>query len=554
VTEPDNELDRDALARMRDAVLRRIDDALDVDAGLNETLILAQQSALNRDINELLDVDAGLAEILDPLAPPATRPVIVGRSSANVRQSRISAPSRRILLPLAVATIIAVPIAVAAMYVLQRPAPHVTGPVTPLAGTGYARLSHVSPSSPAVDLYLTGPAGSSVTIRGNGYGTQSDYQALATGEYTAAVRVAGAPSTSPPLASDDVEIRPDTVYTFTGLSDVHGAAVGVTADVLPRPAPGMASVRIVQASAVSPVVDVFGAGAPLNVHANVATIGPYRDVASGPISLRATSPSTGATAVVDATLTAGFSYTVVISDIPNHQLALRIQTDTWGPAAVPAGAIDTGGGGTADQRWSTDAVAGSVLILALIVLLGGRSGSGRRRLSWLVLAVLMVQFAAVPASLAAPTAEPALGSPGRIVIPAIGLDVPMDTTTVDANGHVRPPNFGHVAWYVDGVVPGDPGPAVIAGHLDSTAGPAVFYHLHELRIGDEIIIERGGTQMTFRVNAVRAFPKAVFPTALVYGPTRTAELRLVTCGGPFDAQRLAYMDNIIVFATRVYGH
>ncbi len=92
------------------------------------------------------------------------------------------------------------------------------------------------------------------------------------------------------------------------------------------------------------------------------------------------------------------------------------------------------------------------------------------------------------------------------------------------------------------------GPAVIAGHVDSKTGPAVFFRLRDLRQGDIIEVTRAGAQVKFKVLAVRKYPKAQFPTDEVYGPTPNAQLRLITCGGDFDRNRRSYVDNIVVYA------
>jgi sortase (surface protein transpeptidase) len=93
---------------------------------------------------------------------------------------------------------------------------------------------------------------------------------------------------------------------------------------------------------------------------------------------------------------------------------------------------------------------------------------------------------------------------------------------------------------------------VIAGHVDSRSGPAVFYRLRELRPGDQVRVERAdGTGLRFVVDTRRRFPKAGFPTEAVFGPTPEAALRLVTCAGPFDRARGSYRDNLVVFARLV---
>jgi len=93
---------------------------------------------------------------------------------------------------------------------------------------------------------------------------------------------------------------------------------------------------------------------------------------------------------------------------------------------------------------------------------------------------------------------------------------------------------------------------VIAGHVDSRTGPAVFFRLRELRPGDRVDVTRAdGARLRFAVDAIQRFPKARFPTAAVFGPTPAAELRLVTCTGSFDRARGSYRDNLVVFARLV---
>ena len=85
-----------------------------------------------------------------------------------------------------------------------------------------------------------------------------------------------------------------------------------------------------------------------------------------------------------------------------------------------------------------------------------------------------------------------------------------------------------------------PGPAVILGHVDSTAGPAVFFRLRELRPRDIVRVGLAdGRILVFRVQRVRRYPKDEFPTEAVYFPTLNRELRLITCGGSFPPFRFA---------------
>ncbi|MFC3735891.1 class F sortase [Paractinoplanes deccanensis] len=143
----------------------------------------------------------------------------------------------------------------------------------------------------------------------------------------------------------------------------------------------------------------------------------------------------------------------------------------------------------------------------------------------------------------------ASGRPARLRVGAIGIDTPLETLRLGDDGALQPPkSFAKAGWYADGTVPGDTGPAVIAGHVDSRGGPAVFYRLRELTVGDRIDVVRGGSTVRFTVTALRWYPKAGFPTDEVYGPTPDRQLRLITCGGVFDRSLRSYRDNLVVYA------
>jgi Sortase domain len=140
--------------------------------------------------------------------------------------------------------------------------------------------------------------------------------------------------------------------------------------------------------------------------------------------------------------------------------------------------------------------------------------------------------------------------PVRLTIPAIGMATSLVRLGRERDGSMQvPTDFARAGWFAEGTTPGQVGPAVIAGHVDSKTGPAVFYHLRELRPGDTVQVERAdGARLRFVVEQARSFPKASFPTAAVFGPAPWAALRLVTCGGAFDRTRGSYLDNLVVFA------
>ena len=140
--------------------------------------------------------------------------------------------------------------------------------------------------------------------------------------------------------------------------------------------------------------------------------------------------------------------------------------------------------------------------------------------------------------------------PVRLRVPAIGVETRLLRLGLEPDRSMEAPgDFDLAGWFAEGPAPGQPGPAVIAGHVDSRTGPAVFYRLRELRAGDLVEVTRAdGTRLRFVVDTTRSFPKDRFPTAVVFGPTPAAELRLVTCTGTFDRARGSYRDNLVVFA------
>jgi sortase (surface protein transpeptidase) len=152
---------------------------------------------------------------------------------------------------------------------------------------------------------------------------------------------------------------------------------------------------------------------------------------------------------------------------------------------------------------------------------------------------------------ASPTAAPSLvGVPTRVDIPSIGVHASIVPLGLGTNGVIQvPDNFVQAGWYSGGPRPGDSGPAVILGHVDSFRGPAVFFELKDLQPGATITVTSSTGTEAFTVDTVEKYPKTEFPTQEVYGPVTDRALRLVTCGGKFDETHHSYLSNVIVFAT-----
>ncbi|MEO9152644.1 MAG: class F sortase [Lapillicoccus sp.] len=159
--------------------------------------------------------------------------------------------------------------------------------------------------------------------------------------------------------------------------------------------------------------------------------------------------------------------------------------------------------------------------------------------------------AAIPGPAAAATTVADGLRPVRVRIPAIGVDSALVDLGIGADKAIEvPTDPARVGWLDTSPAPGQQGPAVLAGHVDSKTGPAVFYHLKQLAVGDAITVtRRDGSSVSFTVDGVQTYAKSAFPTEATYGPVPGPALRLITCGGSYVKSAGGYQDNVVVFAS-----
>jgi hypothetical protein len=235
--------------------------------------------------------------------------------------------------------------------------------------------------------------------------------------------------------------------------------------------------------------------------------------------------------------------------------------------------VFSAGGGAKAGRYARAAVAlSTVALVAGLALfaagrLPGQSGSPLPRglgqdgsQSASALAVGGPRVAAAggrPASTPDPgtrAAEKALTAPSapptKLVIPALGVAAEVEAVGVAADGTMAVPSQAdHVAWYQPGVTPGDAGDALIDGHLDWWTGPAVFWHLANLRTGDQVdVVHADGSQLVFTVDSTSTYPWNSRPDSL-FTTTGPPSISLVTCSGSWDRQRQTYLSRLVVHAT-----
>lgn len=151
------------------------------------------------------------------------------------------------------------------------------------------------------------------------------------------------------------------------------------------------------------------------------------------------------------------------------------------------------------------------------------------------------------------TLATARSTPVELTIPAVSLAVSLSTLGLNADGTVQTPTYTQQpGWYGLGPSPGEIGSAVILGHVDSRAGPAVFFKLPSLVSGDMVNVTLAdGVTAQFKVTSATTYLKTNFPDQLVYTSHGYSALQLVTCGGDFDAKTGHYLSNIVVYTSLV---
>ena len=245
------------------------------------------------------------------------------------------------------------------------------------AGTGWVRLAHLSPNTPAVDVYLYsfGDPSAQQVLHHVGYGVVSSYEPLATGDYSVEMRAAGAAASSKPVLSASLDVVSGGAYTVAGLGPESGLRLAVLKDQLTTP-PGEAEVRVIQASLKQDVVNVTWNGKTAVSSLDFGSVSSYQPVAPGTAALHVAGESETANSTV--TLAAGTVHTIVVLD-GSKGLVLDNFTDAAGSGDAPAGGAATGFGGTAPRDPSPLpwlALIGGGLLLAA----AGGIGLRRRRL------------------------------------------------------------------------------------------------------------------------------------------------------------------------------
>ncbi|MBA3757414.1 class F sortase [Candidatus Saccharibacteria bacterium] len=194
---------------------------------------------------------------------------------------------------------------------------------------------------------------------------------------------------------------------------------------------------------------------------------------------------------------------------------------------------------------------------ALLLIISGIAGAIYFSLNLSKAPNLELSSNPVPTSAVVQPPQPTLPStlpksePTRVRIARLEINTTLMPVGRNSDGTMEVPTRYDIAgWYNLAPTPGERGPAIIVGHVDSPRGPAIFWRLRELTPGDIVEVDRAdGTTVKFKVDSVQQYPQASFPTQEVYGNIDNAGIRLITCGGVFDRNIHKYSHNTVVFGS-----
>jgi len=214
------------------------------------------------------------------------------------------------------------------------------------SSTGWIRLAHLSPNTPPVDVYLYsfGNSHAMIVLRHVAYGTVSPYEKVKAGEYTVAMRGAGAPRSSQPVLSTSVQVTAGGAFTVAGMGPAKGLRLQVLRDRLTTP-PDKSLVRVIQASLRYQKITVMANHRTLAKQLNFAHVTSY--VTTPPGSFDVHVAGMGGKGAANIALAAGTIHTLVVLDSSGHNLQIANLEDAAGSGVPPSGAAPTGFGGTA---------------------------------------------------------------------------------------------------------------------------------------------------------------------------------------------------------------
>src|SRR6266705_3692515 len=285
----------------------------------------------------------------------------------NVRFSRIT---RKIVM-----------LSAASALLVGMPAAAASAASSAAAGTGWIRLAHLSPNTPAVDVYLYsfGNSNAKIVLHHVAYGTVSPYEAVPAGDYSVAMRSAGAAASSQPVLSTSVTVKAGHAYTVAGMGPEKGLRLQVLNDQLTTPS-GKYEVRVIQASLKQQTIKFTCGGQTIVPKATFASVSSYQAIPANTWTMEAIGSGTKGSGRF--AMNAGTVHTMVVLDGANGLQIVNLE-DAAGAGKPPAGGVTTGFGGTAGHGPGSPAPWLAVIGAGALIAVGGglklrRRGLGRQ--------------------------------------------------------------------------------------------------------------------------------------------------------------------------------
>lgn len=240
------------------------------------------------------------------------------------------------------------------------------GPAAAQPGESYLRLAHLSPDTPRVDVYLTafGRPDFSQQVKGVGYGDVSEYQTIRPGEYTIAMRPAGADPATDPVISTTLSAKNGRAYTVAGLGSFADLSLKILEDEISLPPAGQSRMRVVNAAPRTGDLTVRREGTAVIERVAFGDASSYVYVPAGATTLTVAPVEAGPTDL-PVTLAAGGVYTVLVLE-EEGALSAGVRKDAQGAMVVPSGGMETGQGGPSGGDTGLELV-----LLAAAVAAGG---------------------------------------------------------------------------------------------------------------------------------------------------------------------------------------
>ena len=411
------------------------------------------------------------------------------------------------------------------------------------ASPSFVRLVNASPDVGTVDVFVDGAK----FLSNAGFATVTDYMQLPAGHHNVQVALIGR-GIGARVITQRLSVQSGTAYTVAAIgTKATGFSLQVFVDNNLM-ASGMAKVRVYQLSPGTGPLSIATGGLTIPGALFYMQASNYLKLPAGLYTFTVSSSRPSFSLLDQVTLTTNTVTSIFIVGVFRGTPPLKfVHVQVKGLPSMSGTGSDPNALPTNASSF-TPLAPGSLGVLALGGMSAGvltrlwpfrRQKATNRppRLFWTVLiAMVALALSVAGLSLAPPAVSPVPPPFVRLLIPAIGVNAPIESLGVRPDGAMETPAqrpWNDVGWYNAGPRPGERGSAVIAGHLDRPGGnPAVFWRLRDLRVGDSVlVVDASGKALRFHVMRIIFFQPQDAPVQDIFGNTAGSFLNLTTCAG-----------------------